>query len=161
MIGKWLALLAIGTSLSAADLPEGWKPFHSVAKNAPAGTAQGTVALDGTAVRISDPGAHVETGITKTFTCPPGEYARITVDVTDLAPGKKKSMEISAYYFPWKKTRAGTTRIVDGKNVLVTGPAPEKNAKLIIYVYSHRPAAGDVKVTIPKVEFSKTPFAAK
>ncbi len=157
MLKKMLPLLFLCGMVSAAELPDSWKPYMS-AKNA----EPGTVTLQDKMVRVVDPGKGVEAGITQTIPCAPGDYVRLTVDVKQAGDKAMQNMEISAYYVPWRKDRAGTTSITaPGQYVLVTGPAPENVKKLQFYVYSYRNNTNDVLVSIPKVEISKTPFTAK
>ena len=157
MIKKLLPLFVLCGSLCAADLPEGWRPYMSAKDTAP-----GTVTLQDKVVHVVDPGKGVEAGITKTILCAPGDYVRVTVDVQAAGKTRVDNMEISAYYVPFRKERAGTTRITKaGTAVLVTGAAPEGVKKMQIYVYSLRPWTNDVQVSIPKIEVSKTPFETK
>lgn len=157
MFWKMLPLLFLCGMVSAIDLPDKWKPYMS-AKNA----EPGTVTLQDKMVRVVDPGKGVEAGITKTILCAPGDYVRLTVEVKPAADKPMQDMEISAYYIPAQKQRAGSIRITKpGQQTLVTGPAPAGTKKLQLYVYSYRPNTNDVLVSIPKVEISQTPFAAK
>ena len=61
MLKKMLPLLFLCGMVSAAELPDSWKPYMS-AKNA----EPGTVTLQDKMVRVVDPGKGVEAGITKT-----------------------------------------------------------------------------------------------
>ena len=160
MIWKLLPVFMLCGMLSASELPEGWKPYLSVTKNSNA--APGKVELQDNWIRITDPGDKVENGIVKTFPCTPGDYVRVTVEVKPAGTVPMKDMEISAYFFPAQKERAGSIRISKpGKTVLLTRVAPEGIKRIQIFVYSYRPLANDNLVSVPKVEFSKTPFAAK
>lgn len=161
MFWKVLSCFAFCAALSAADLPDGWTFYNSTDKKAPAG-AKSTVTFDGTAIRIVDPGAGVEGGITKKIPCTPGDYFRLTVDFKDPNPKYKSKISVSGYYMPKVKQMAANTMLQPDKtNVILIGPVPEGVKALRLYVYSRRPVACDAQILFPKLETSKTPFAAK
>ena len=157
MLKKILPFLFLCGVLSAAALPDGWAPYHS-AKN----TAPGTVTLQGKNIRITDPDDKVETGITKTFDITPGSYFRICTQVQLAGKQPVQPMEISAYYIPWQKNRAGTSHIAGpGEQELIFGPVPDGIKKVKVYIYSLRPSANDVQITVPQVEISAKPIISE
>ena len=107
MLEKLLPLFMLCGTLCAAEIPGGWKPYHS----APAGAEKGVVEYTGNHIRVSDPGDKTECGITQTFNCPPGSCFRFSVEVKLNGQKPLDQLEVSAYYYPAQKERAGSLRI--------------------------------------------------
>ena len=170
---RFLPLFVLAGTLSAAEvldpaapaapgkLPGGWNAYITGPKETRA--ASGAVAVktvDGKkALLIEDKSDRHEYGIGKVVPCKPGEYFRITASYRPANGAAIDGVELTAYFVPEQKFRAGAVRPDSrGVAVLDTVKAPAGTRAMRIYLYTLRPAKTALLLDSLKIESSAQPF---